>query len=98
MSLNKDNFKLGVVLGLLTPMMVFAIIYAAKFSGYGFNAFLQTFPKEPRLITFFSAWCLVGNIALFTLFINTNKYQTGKGIFIVTVLYGLGFLFLKVFN
>lgn len=98
MFLNKNNFKLGVALGLLAPMVVFAILYALKFSAYTFNSFLEIFPKEPRLITFFSAWCLVGNIALFTLFINTNKYQAGKGIFLVTVLYGLGFLLLKVLN
>lgn len=89
---------MGIALGLLTPMVVFAFLYAAKFSGYSFNSFLEIFPREPRLITFFSAWCLVGNIALFTLFINTNKYQTGKGIFLVTVLYGLGFLLLKFLN
>jgi hypothetical protein len=48
------------------------------------------------LITFFSAWCLVANIGIFTLFINTNKYQTAKGIFIATIVYGLGFLLLKL--
>ena len=96
--LNKDNFKLGVLFGLITTMIVFGVLYAIKFSSYPFNEFLTVFSREARLITFFSAWCLVGNIALFTLFINTNKYKTGKGVFLVTVLYGLGFLLLKVMH
>jgi hypothetical protein len=89
---------LGVVLGLITPMLIFMLVYYIKFSSYDFDAFLDVFRKENRLITFFSVWCLVGNIAVFTLFINYNKYQTAKGVFVVTLLYGLGFLFMKLFN
>jgi len=96
--LKNDNFKLGVLLGLVAPMLIFMLVYYIKFSSYEFNAFLDVFRKENRLITFFSVWCLVGNIALFTLFINSNKYQTAKGVFVVTLLYGLSFLFLKLFN
>jgi hypothetical protein len=92
----KDNLKYGLLLGFLLPIIVFVIIYFLRFPSYGFGDFFQTFLNESRLITFFSAWCLVANIAIFTLFINTNKYQTAKGIFAVTILYGLGFLLLKL--
>ena len=92
----KDNMKYGLLLGFLLPIIVFVIIYFLRFPSYEFGDFFQTFLNESRLITFFSAWCLVANIAIFTLFINTNKYQTAKGIFAVTILYGLGFLLLKL--
>jgi hypothetical protein len=94
--LKKDNLKLGLLLGLLLPVIVFIVIYFIKFSSFTFGDFFQTFLQESRLITFFSAWCLVGNIGLFTLYINTNKYQTAKGVFIMTIVYGLGFLLLKL--
>jgi hypothetical protein len=41
-------------------------------------------------------WCLVSNIALFTYYVNTQKDKTAKGIFAVTLLYGIGILLVKV--
>ena len=89
---------MGLILGFVTPLIVLTLIYFIKFSYYEFNEFLRTFFRENRLITFFGVWCLVGNIALFTYFINTNKYRTAKGVFAITLLYGIGILLLKLFN
>lgn len=91
----KDNLSLGLVLALLLPVAVFFGIYFFRFSYYPIGEFWQTIKQEARLVTFFAAWCLVANIALFTLFINSRKYQTAKGVFIVTVTYGAAFLLLQ---
>ena len=91
----KDNLRLGVLLALLLPVLIFFGIYFARFSYYPLGEFWQTLKQETRLITFFAAWCLVANIALFTIFINSHKDQTAKGIFVVTVAYGAGFLLLR---
>ena len=87
---------MGLLLAFLLPIIVFVFIYFIKFSSYTFGDFFHTFLRESRLITFFSAWCLVANIGLFTLYINTNRYQTAKGVFIMTIIYGLGFLLMKL--
>jgi hypothetical protein len=68
-----------------------------KFSHYEFDYFVKLFLKTKQLITFWGVWCLVGNIALFTYYINTNKDKTAKGIFAVTLVYGIGILLLKLF-
>lgn len=91
----KDNLPFGIVLAALLPVVLFFAIYLMRFSYYPFGEFLQTIRQESRLVTFFAAWALVGNIALFTLFINNRRDQSAKGIFIVTVVYGLLFLLLK---
>ncbi|WP_072836879.1 hypothetical protein [Flavisolibacter ginsengisoli] len=96
--LKKDNLQMGLILGLITPVIVFIIIYIARFSGYTFPEFIRVFFRENRLITFFGVWCLVGNIALFTYYINTSRDQTAKGIFAVTLIYGIGVLLIKLFN
>jgi hypothetical protein len=96
--LKKDNFKLGFVLGLIVPIIVFLIIYMIRFPDYSLGEFITMVPRQNALITFFGAWCMVGNIALLTLFLNTNKYQTAKGIFFISVIYGIGILLLKLFN
>lgn len=94
--MKKDNLNLGITLGILVPIIIAVLLYFLKFSYYPASDFISTVRSESRLITFFAAWCLVANIALFTLFINTNKYRTGKGVFIVTIVYGIGFLLLKL--
>jgi hypothetical protein len=93
--LKRDNLKLGLLLGLITPVVVFIFIYYFRFSAYDFDEFVRVFFSEKKLITFFGAWCLVGNIALFTIYINSGRDKTAKGIFAVTLLYGIGVLLLK---
>jgi hypothetical protein len=95
--LTKDNLKLGLLFGFVAPLIVFLIVYFIRFSGYTFGEFLRVFMNEKKLITFWGVWCLVGNIALFTYYINTAKDKTAKGIFAITVVYGIGILLLKLF-
>jgi hypothetical protein len=95
--LAKDNLKLGLILGFIAPLIVFLIVYFVRFSGYAFDEFTRVFLNEKKLITFWGVWCLVGNIALFTYYINTAKDKTAKGIFAITVVYGIGILLLKLF-
>lgn len=94
--LTRDNLKLGLLLGFIAPLVIFFILYLFKFSGYSLDAFIRVFFNEKKIITFWGVWCLVGNIALFTYYINTAKDQTAKGLFAVTVLYGIGILLLKL--
>lgn len=98
MFLKKDNLKLGLMLGLIFPVIVFFIIYLLRFADYPFDRFLKLLSQENRLITFFGTWCMVANIALFTVYVNTNRYQTSKGVFGVTLIYGVLILLLKVLN
>lgn len=93
----KDDLKLGLILGLVTPLIVLVLIYYARFSDYQeFGEFFRAFFLQKQLITFWGVWCLVGNIALFTYYINTRKDRTAKGIFGITLVYGIGILLLKL--
>lgn len=96
--LKRDSLQLGLILGLITPLIVFVIIYLARFPDYSIGEFLPFFFGQNQLITFFGVWCLVGNIALFTFYINTSRDHTAKGIFAVSLIYGIGVLLLKLFN
>jgi len=94
--LKRDNLQMGLILGLILPLIVFLIIYFFRFSDYTLDEFTRTFMSQKGLITFFGVWCLVCNIALFTYYVNTNKDRTAKGIFAITLLYGIGILLAKV--
>ncbi|HVF97266.1 MAG TPA: hypothetical protein VM871_08105 [Flavisolibacter sp.] len=94
--LTKDNLQLGLLLGLLLPLAVFLLIYLVRFGDNSLTDFIRLFAAQKSLITFFGVWCLVCNIALFTYYVNTQKDRTAKGIFAVTLLYGIGILLAKV--
>lgn len=94
--LKKDNLQLGLALGAILPLLVFLVLYLVRFSDASLSDFFQTFINQKGLITFFGVWCLVSNIALFTYYVNTQKDKTAKGIFAITLLYGIGILLAKV--
>ena len=98
MILKKDNLKLGLVLGLIGPLLGLIVIYFIKFSGVSFADFLDEFFNNSKLITSIGSLSLLANVVLFTLYVNTHRDITAKGIFILTLVYGIGILILKVVN
>jgi len=98
MILTKDNLKLGLVLGLVGPLAGLTVVYFASYSAFTFLEFLDNFIHENKLITSIGSMSLLANAVLFTLYVNTNRDKTAKGIFIVTLIYGIGILVLKIFN
>lgn len=87
---------LGVILGFILPFIIFILIYFIRFAHLSLTDFANQFIKQKSLITFVGVWCLVSNIALFTYYVNTHKDRTAKGVFAVTILYGIGILLAKV--
>jgi hypothetical protein len=94
--LKRDNLQIGLILGFVLPLIVFLLIYLVRFGDSSLTDFMSTFLAQKSLITFFGVWCLVANIALFTYYVNTQKDRTAKGIFAMTLVYGIGILLAKV--
>lgn len=98
MILKKDNLKLGLVLGLIGPLLGLIVIYFIKFSATSFGEFMDEFFHNNNLITSIGSLSLLANVILFTLFINTHRDNTAKGIFVITLVYGIAILALKLLN
>ncbi len=98
MILKKDNLRLGLVLGLIGPFLGLIVVYYFRFNSISFKEFLDTFLSENRLITSVGAMSMLANVILFTIYVNTNRDETAKGIFIISMLYGIGLLLLKLLN
>jgi len=98
MILKKDNLKLGLVLGLIGPLLGLVVIYFFKYRGIAFGDFLDEFFNNSKLITSIGSLSLLANVVLFTLYVNTHRDTTAKGIFILTLVYGIAILVLKVVN
>ena len=92
----KDNLRLGLVLGLVAPILSLVIYYFFKFyPTYTFRDFFDFLRTNKAQITAVSVPCLVLNIALFTYYINSHKDSTAKGIFAATLIYAILALLFK---
>jgi len=98
MIFKKDNLRLGLALGLIGPLLGLVVIYFVKYPSSAFMDFLTTFMNDNRMITSIGALSLFANVILFTIYINTHRDETAKGIFAMTVIYGIGILILKILN
>jgi hypothetical protein len=98
MIFKKDSLKLGLILGLIGPILGLIILYFIKFPSSKFSDFLDVFLNTNRLITSIGSLSLLANVVLFTIYLNTHRDQTAKGIFIMTLIYGIGILVLKLTN
>jgi hypothetical protein len=98
MIFKKDNLKFGLLLGLLGPLVGLAIVYLVSYRGFSFGDFINFFITDNKRITSIGALSLLANAVLFTLYINTHRDNTAKGIFLTTVVYGIGILVLKFLN
>lgn len=98
MIFKKDNLKLGIILGLLGPAIGLVVIYFINYSAFSFSDFFDLFINTNRMITSIGSLSLLANVILFTIYINTHRDKTAKGIFIITLIYGIGILLLKILN
>jgi len=97
MILKRDNIKLGLVMGLIGPLLGLIVVYYLKYTHLKFFEFLDYFIHDRSLITSVGSLSLLANVVLFTIYVNTNRDSTAKGIFIVTMMYGIAILVLKLF-
>jgi hypothetical protein len=92
----KDNLRLGMVLGLVAPIISLVIYYFVKFYPlYTVKDFLDFIRTNKSQITAISVPCLVLNIVLFTVYINSHRDQTAKGVFAATLIYAILALLFK---
>lgn len=96
--LTRDNMPMGIIIGLIAPLLGLVILYNIKFPSVTFGEFLTFFVNENRLITSLGSLCLLANVLFFTLYINTRRDKTATGIFIITLIYGIAILLLKLWN
>jgi len=92
----KDNLRLGLVLGLVAPIISLVVYYFVKFyPTFSIKDFFDFLRTNKSQITAVSVPCLVLNIALFTYYINSHKDSTAKGIFAATLIYAILALLFK---
>ena len=91
----KDDLRFGMLLGFIAPLLSLIAYYFWKFYPYSVGDCLGFIAANKSQITAISVPCLVLNIALFTIYINTHRDKTAKGVFVITLIYAIGAILIK---
>lgn len=96
MIFKKDNLRLGLIMGLVAPILSLIVYYFVKFYPlYSVREFFGFMQSNKSQITAISVPCLVLNIVLFTVYINSHRDKTAKGVFAATLIYAIIALLFK---
>ena len=97
MILKKDNLKFGILLGILGPLLAMLLYYFWVFSRtIQLSEYFYVLRTNKQLLTAISSISLLANAILFTIYINTHRDKTAKGIFVATLIYGIAVLVYKL--
>lgn len=96
--LKKDKLSLGILLGLLTPLIAFLLYYLAVFypKGQSLGDLLALLKNNRYLIPKIISICLLANGIVFYLYTRKRRDLTARGIFLITLLYAIVILLLKI--
>ena len=93
----KDNLRLGIIYGLIAPVLAmflyYFIVLADKINLSEYFFYLRT---NRSLLTGVSSISLVANAVVFTIFVNTHRDKSAKGVFVTTLVYGMAVLVIKL--
>jgi hypothetical protein len=101
MIFKKDNFIFGAILGFLGPLLGIIIFKMTRFRLNSFSDTLDFMLFQEtghRTLSVALSLSLLVNAILFTIYINSHKDKTAKGIFTLTCVYGLLVLCIKTFS
>ncbi len=97
MIFKKDNLKFGILLGIIAPLLAMVLYYLWNFSrAFSFREYFYLLHTNKPLLTAISSISLLANAVLFTVYINTHRDKTAKGIFVSTLIYGIAVLVYKL--
>ena len=78
MFLTKNNLRLGLILGLIGPLIGLLVIYRVSFPSLSFREFLDYFMHDNKVITHVGTLSLLSNALLFALYVHFDKSETFK--------------------
>ena len=84
--LNKIGY--GLLIGIITPVLFFILNYIFRFKQYNFPEFLRILLESKKLVGVISL-AIFPNLIPFMLFINTNRYSSGRGVLTSTIILGI---------
>jgi ABC-type spermidine/putrescine transport system permease subunit II len=94
MKINYNTLTLGLTAGLFAPVLIFLGFYFIKFNQMPFVEFLKTLITKDIIVPIISL-CVIVNLGLFFLFLQTHRYYSARGIIMATFIYAIAIVIFK---
>ncbi|HVX26093.1 MAG TPA: hypothetical protein VHB70_07110 [Parafilimonas sp.] len=96
--MKRNSILFGIILGLFAPLLGLLGYYFWKFyPTYSVGDFCSVIFSNKSLLSAISTFALFANVALLTIYFNTRRDETGKGIFIISCIYAVAAIVFKLF-
>ena len=86
---------LGLIIGLIFPILGMLVMYLVKFAGTPFGDFVQTMVANHKVAAMVLSLSLLANALPFIYYTNKRLDLTARGILIATMLYAVLIVLLK---
>jgi hypothetical protein len=86
---------LGLILGIVFPMLGMLVMYLIKFTGTPLSGFIQTLSDYHKIAAMVLSLSLLANAIPFIYYTNKRLDLTARGILIATMLYAVLIVMLK---
>ncbi|MEA2105875.1 MAG: hypothetical protein U9P82_04050 [Bacteroidota bacterium] len=90
-----NNFILGLVLGILAPIVTMLIVYFSRFTQYIFTELID-YLINTQVFTKIVSLCVIPNLILFFVFIWLNYLYSARGVLMATIVFAI-FVFVTKF-
>jgi hypothetical protein len=81
-----NRWWIGIIAGLIAPVIGFFIFYLLKYNYMTLSAFIR-FVINGNVYTQVMSLCVIANLPVFFAFIQYNLYNSAKGVILTTILY-----------
>ena len=96
--MKKNSLLFGLILGLVAPLLGTLSYYFWKFyPTYTLTDFIQIILSQKSILSALSTFALFANVILLTIYLNTRRDETAKGIFAISCLYAIVAIIIKLF-
>lgn len=84
-----DKLWIGLIAGLIIPPLTLTILYTVRFQGFSFEGMVK-YMKVLDVFVKVISLCILPNLGMFYLFLQTNNYKAVRGVLLATLLFTIG--------
>lgn len=96
-NIKKDRVINGLILGIIVPLIALYIQHLIKEYASNFLGFLQVLKANKPLLSASGSISLIANGLIFGILVQVKKFETARGVFIITCIMGIALLLYKFF-
>jgi tryptophan-rich sensory protein len=94
--LKRDDLRFGMVLGFLAPIVGVFVYYFLQFRLFTLREFFTIMFTQKSLLSGIVSISLIADAVIFTIYINSHKDKTARGVFIATCIYVIASLLYRL--